>query len=197
MSPIIDHDELIIRMLASDDDQAVKVLFDQYYTLLSDVTFQLVHDKETSDDLIQELFINIWIKRHSINLHKPLSHYLIRAAMNRARNNRRDRSRSKEILTDNFKEYENSMFSIPADSDLQVNDIKALWKHANTLMSPRTRVIFMLSRKRSMSYKEIAAHLGVSVKTVEKNLTQALRILREVFKPYMKTILFFLTLPLE
>jgi RNA polymerase sigma-70 factor (ECF subfamily) len=194
---IIDHDELIIRMLASDDDQAVKILFNQYYELLSDVTYQLIHDRETCDDLIQELFINIWLKRHSLNLHKPLSHYLIRAVLNRARNYKRDKNRSKEILTDNFKEFESSLLSVTSDSSLHVGDIKKLLKQAKASMSPRTRVIFMLSRDRSMTYREIAVHLGISVKTVEKNQTIALRILRDALKLYMKTILLNLTLPLE
>lgn len=181
---IIDHDELIIRMLATDDDQAIKILFDQYYVLLNKVAMQLVRDPGASNDLVQELFIAIWTKRHSIKLHKPLAHYLVKSTMNRALNYIRNRARSKEFSIFSFKDFENTLLSNPADTSLLVSDIKALWDLAASKMTPRTRVVFMLSRDQGMSYKEIAAHLGISVKAVEKNLTQALRILREVFKAY-------------
>lgn len=193
----IDHDEFIIRMLASDDDRAVKILFEQYYDLLSDVLYQSIHDRDTGDDIIQELLLNIWLKRKSINLRPPLSHYLVRAAMNRGKNYKRNRLRTREILTFDFKEFENLGLSIPADSDLEIRDIKNLWKEAKKSMKPRTRIIFTLSRKRSMTYKEIALHLGISVKTVEKNLSQALRILHEFFKPYLKAIIVMLALPMD
>jgi RNA polymerase sigma-70 factor, ECF subfamily len=181
-----DHDELIIGLLSDDDDRGYKILFDQYYQLLSDILWQLIHDRERGDDIIQEILMSIWLRRYTIKLYKPLSHYLMRAAINRAHNYKRDRSRSKEILTDDFKEFENHVLSAPADTSLEITDIKSLRRHAIQLMRPRSRIVFLLSRKSAMTYKQIAAHLNISVKTVEKHMSKALVVLRDVLKPYLK-----------
>lgn len=183
-----DQDEFILRMLASDDEQAVKVLFDQYHEFLFDIACQYI-DSEDADDLIQELFITLWTKRHTLQITRPLDRYLAKSILNRVRNFRRDNRRSKEIVTIDFDSFENTLLDIPADSALTANDITLLWEKAKNRMPDHVRVTFLLSRKWAMSYSEIAAYLGVSKKTVEKNISQALRILREVFKAYFSVMI--------
>lgn len=184
----IDQDDFILRMLAADDEQAMNILFDQYYEFLFDIVCQYVKRIEDADDLIQELFISIWTKRHTLQITKPIDRYLAKAILNRVRNLNRDNQRAKEIAVHDFNVFEKSQVNIPADSSLTANDITLLWQQAKSKMPDHVKVTFLLSRKWGMSYAEIAAYLGVSKKTVEKNISQALRILREVFKTYFSVV---------
>lgn len=185
----IDQEDFILRMLASNDEQAVKILFDQYHEFLFDIVSHYVNNTADADDLIQELFISIWTKRHTLQITKPLDRYLAKSALNRVRNFKRDNRRSKEVTITNFDTLENSLLEIPADSALTASDINFLWEKAKAKMPDHVRVTFMLHRKWDLSYSEIAAYLGVSKKTVEKNMSQALQILREIFKTYFSIVL--------
>lgn len=190
----IDHDELILQMLAADDEQAIRILFDQHHALLSAVVYEHVEDRKTTEDIIQELFIYLWVKRHSLKFRKPLTFFLLRAVMNRIRNHKRQRWRRREVIVTDFLRAEHGNSTRAPDSELHVRDMRQLWAVAKRKMSPRVRVTYILSRKKKMSYPEIAAQLGISVKAVEKNISSALTILREVFGPYLHPILLLATL---
>ncbi len=184
----IDQEDFILSMLASDDEQAVKILFDQYREFLFDIVSQYINNTADADDLIQELFISIWTKRHTLQITKPLDRYLAKSVLNRVRNFKRDNRRSKEIVITDFDTLENSLLEVPADSALTAGDINFLWEKAKAKMPDHVRITFMLNRKWKMSYSEIAAYLGISKKTVEKNISQALQILREIFKTYFSIV---------
>lgn len=191
----IDQDDFILRMLAADDEQAMNILFDQYYEFLFDIARQYVKSIEDVDDLIQELFIAIWTKRHTLQITKPINRYLAKSILNRVRNINRDNQRAREVIVRDFNIFENVQFNIPIDSTLTANDIALLWEKAKNKMPEHVRITFLLSRKWDMSYVEIAAYLGVSRKAVEKNISQALRILREVFKTYFSVVALVILFP--
>ncbi|MEQ1587903.1 MAG: sigma-70 family RNA polymerase sigma factor [Cyclobacteriaceae bacterium] len=191
----IDPDDFILRMLADNDEHAITMLFDRYYQIIFDVVNQRLKNPEDANDLIQELFINIWVKRHTLNFKKPIIRYLMKSAINRTRNHLRDKRRQHEIPLDRWDEFENTWTSTPADSGLSAEEIKRLWKEAQSKMTGRIRISFLLNRKFSMTYSEIAQYLGVSQKAVEKYISQALTILREVFAAYLKVIVPILFLP--
>lgn len=186
---IFDQDDFILHMLLNDDEQGLVLLFDQYYEVLHDLVTAIIHSPEDGDDLIQELFISVWSKRHTLKLSKPLSRYLLKAAQNRAKNHIRDNRRRKTIPIDDVDLLENRVVTQPVDSALSAEDIDKLWSIARTRMSSKVRVTFMLSRNFQMTYPEIASYLGVSIKAVEKNISTALQILREVFSIYLKSCL--------
>jgi RNA polymerase sigma factor (sigma-70 family) len=185
----IDSDDFILRMLANDDEHAITMLFDKYYKFIFEVVNQRLKNSEDTDDLIQDLFINIWNKRHTLNFKKPLISYLLRSAINRSHNRIRDTLKKLEIPLENWNDIENTPTNNLADSSLTVEEINRLWKEAQSKMNSQMRTSFLLSRKLSMTYPEIALHLGVSQKTVEKYISQALKILREVFAPYLKIMI--------
>lgn len=195
----LDQDDFFLSMLAADDVHAMGILFDKYYDLLHTVVCQYVSDAEDADDIVQELFINLWKKRQTLNFTKPLSRYLIKAALNRTRNFLRDKKRSREVMTNPYtiKKYENRLLDSSSHSSLERDEINKLVAQAKQRMTPRVRFTYILSRNQSMTYAEIAAYMGISIKGVEKNMSIALRILRETFGPYLKILILFSVMELS
>jgi RNA polymerase sigma-70 factor (ECF subfamily) len=75
---------------------------------------------------------------------------------------------------------------------LKRQDIEHLAKQAIDLLPPKCRLIFNLSRSEEMSHAEIASHLGISKKAVEKQISKALKHLKHHLKPYLGVLLYFL-----
>jgi len=184
----IDQDELIHGMLVADDQQAIKILFNKYYRRLFSIVNQYIHNREDTDDLLQDLFIAIWTKRHSLDFKNSIYRYLIKSALNRAKNYKRNKSRSRVNIVNDPAKLETRMLDHPADSALSAEEVNALWKYAQSRMKSKAKTAFLLSRKLSMSYSEIAKTMGISEKAVEKNMSNALKVLREVFKNHFKMV---------
>ncbi len=185
-----DQDDTVLAMLAAGDKQAMKILFVRYYDLLFVVVNKYINNPEDTDDLIQDLFINIWSKKNTLHLTKTLARYLLKSALNRTRNVIRDKGRSPEILWDphTLPENENTSQLMDACSNLDIREIIRLEARAKQRMSPRVRFTYMLRRKMKLTNPQIAAHLGITVKGVEKNMSVAMRILKDIFKSYFKIL---------
>ncbi len=75
-------DEKLVALLRKDDRGAFELVYNKYATELYASAYNLLRDKETCEDLIQELFADVWQKRHSLHIHS-LKAYLYRATRNR------------------------------------------------------------------------------------------------------------------
>ena len=124
-----------------------------------------------AEEITQEVFIKLWLKRTSIDEDKSLNSYLYKIGKN--------------IIIDEFKkkikikatqEYQMSLI-IPCNNveeDMDYKDLQKQMEETLMYLPERRREIFELSRVKGLSHKEIAEELGISTKTVENHLTQAL-----------------------
>jgi len=164
--------------LRSGDTAALRRLFDQHYPrLLADV-FSYLPDEETCKDIAQDVFVELWNKRASLDIHTSLRAYLRRAAINRALNFIKSNRRT--VLEDTA-DWEDA-------ADTAAHDIgrKKEQEHLETALHQaidrlpeKCRIVFALSRFERLSHREIADQLGISVKTIENQITKAMRLLRE------------------
>jgi len=158
------------------DKSGFETIFKTHYTALCHFAYRYVNDKDTSQDIVQEVFIAMWQKKETITSEKPVKSYLFTAVKNRCLNYIRDHKKFRSYQLDVEIELEipveeMDVFSGP-ETQTQIN--QALDK-----LPPKCRQVFELSRYKEMKYKEIAAKLGISVKTVEVQMSKALKILRE------------------
>lgn len=186
----IDLDNFILSRLMADDQHGFTILFNAYYKLMLGVIRHHVHDPDAADDVLQKLLINIWNKRHTLNLPSPLAPYLVASSLNAARNYLRNKGRAKENVASETQVplFDSLQDNVPADSAVMLDDIDALVALAMQKMSPRVRYTYTLVRNKGMMYAEAAAALGLSVKAVEKHMGIALKVLRTVFSTHFKTI---------
>lgn len=169
-------------------DEKVEVLFRSYYPALCKSLYRILKDVSLAEDIVQEVFLKVWDKRHSIELNEASQAYLYRSCYNTALNFLKQQKPTAELdkLNETLSNREG------AESTLQYLETESLILEAIEALPPQTRRVFSLSRFEELSYKEIAARLNISVKAVEKHMAIALQRLRESLKDYLYVLLAFI-----
>lgn len=181
-------EETVLAALAQGEEWALDNLFRAHYTYLCQAVFRVIGDRSLAEDLVQEVFYELWRKRSSLTINQSLRAYLKRAAVNRTLNYIRDQ----RLIVDDESAmpFEVASAQIGALQQLEAEELEVQIESAIRDLPERCRLVFGLSRFEEMSNKEIAAHLDISVKTVENQMTKALRLLREKLSPYITILLF-------
>lgn len=174
--------ECLIRM-AAGDEQAFRQIYNRYYRTMVMGLMRMLNDVDTCREIAQEVFVEIWNKRATFEVHTSLPGYLRRASINKALNYIK---KNKRYV---FETLENQV-DVADDHEVQVEkqgeaeDVnQALYKAIETLPE-RCRIVFTLSRFEDMSHREIAEQLNISTKTIENQITKAMKILREALIQY-------------
>jgi len=167
-------------LIRNNPDEALQNLYKHYYNLLCNQVFLIIKDKSTAEDIVQDVFYEIWKKRETLNINQSLLAYLKRACRNRTLNYIRDNNIKWEDETKLIDLQDSSVSSDEAISTAELsNRINAVIAQ----LPEKCGIIFSLSRFEEMSYNEIAVSLNISIKTVENQISKALKILREkIFK---------------
>ncbi len=134
-------------------------------------------------EIVQESFINLWEKRQSIDISKSVKSYLTTSIRNKCLNYLRDTKKfnTEIILSDVlFQEvdFEQSDKLIEKELNNKINN-------AIDDLPEKCKEIFQLNRFENLKYKEIAVKLNISIKTVETQMSKALKHLRKKLKDYL------------
>lgn len=156
-------------------------LFKTHFVELTGFSQSFVHDKDAAQEVVQNVFIKFWEKREDINLEQSLKSYLYTSVRNRSLNYLRDNKKYRsEILDEQTTEYNSGL-----ETDHLVNDeLQRKIEDAIELLPEKCRQVFEMSRFEGLKYKEIAEKMNISIKTVENQISKALKILREELKDY-------------
>ena len=178
-------------MIRNLDEKTIETLFRELFTGLVQFAAGYVKDGEVAREIVQEAFVNLWEKRDTIDLSKPVKAYLSTSVRNRCLNYLRDnRKFSSSLLV---------LENLPGEpvygqSDRLVEtDLKEQIGKAIAELPEKCREVFLLSRNRNMKYQEIASHLGISVKTDETQMSKALQHLRLRLSEYLPVCLVLLS----
>lgn len=166
--------------LQAGDEQALEAIFHHYYRYLVVTAHQLLHDDARAKDLVQDVFFALWEKRNKLQLVGPLKPYLRRAVVNKCIDDMRRHKRWTN--TDRIEEWEQDALATPADQQLEHKELEQLVHRAVASLPERCQAVFSLSRFEELSHKEIASELNISVKTVENQITKALKWIRQVVR---------------
>ena len=158
------------------DEASFEILFRKLYGPLCKTIFKVVQDKQAAEDIAQDAFFVLWEKRKEVNV--SIKSYLYRAALNKAftyleRNKRWVRTQQ----DDDWYEFEPSANT--TQEIFQFNETQNEVNKAISSLPPACKTVFLMSRMEEMSYKEIAEALNISIKTVENQMSKALRIVKE------------------
>lgn len=170
---LIDDTELMER-LREGDDLALKLIYDKYWTQLYTSAYNMLHDQPACQDIIQDLFINLWNKREQIEIKASLKSYLFASVRYEVYRQVRHGSVREEI-------FENIQDRLQTPSEYGNIEHRELLSFVNSIvnnLSEKCKVVYKLSREEQLSHKEIASKLSISPKTVENHLNKALRQLR-------------------
>ena len=163
-------DEDLIILISKSDGQAFEELYERYWKSLLQTAFNIVDDKEAAYDIIQEIFVSLWIRKDDLKI-ETVSSYLFRATKLKVFEHLRKNKLSKKHIDQiSFIESVNS-----TEEWLQEKELQHQFKKSLSELSDRSKEVFEMSRFKDLSYKEIADTLNISVKTVEGHITKALR----------------------
>lgn len=169
-------DQELIDLLHQDGDKGIEAIFREHYPFVTNAVYKILPDKQLAEDLAQDVFFELWKKREALIINTSLRAYLKRAAVNKTLNYIRDKKmnfESDEMLP---------QLSHPEPGSLAGMEMEELQQRINTLIDKlpeRCRIVFMLSRFEELSHAEIARELSISPKTVENQITKALKFLKE------------------
>ena len=183
-SPFSSEDEQeIIRLVRQSDEEA----FHQLYLRYHDSLYRIIHyrcgDPSLSEDVLQDTFLKIWRNRESLDPHQSFWGYLNTISRNLLYDHfKHQKVRRRHEETADTPEISGSNPEAAAAGNLLR---EAIHRVVNESLAERCRMIFLLSRVEGYSNQEIADRLGISKKTVENQLTHALKILRKKCSKYL------------
>jgi len=183
------NDSELMQMLALEGEAAMEILFRRYYSEVCRAVYRIIPQTETAEDIAQEVFLALWKKRSQLTISTSLKSYLRRAAVNRALNHLRDQ----KIKWSDDAELPAMPDSGPGiPEQLETAELQQMVDQYINQLPEKCRLVFVLSRFESLSHAEIAAQLGISNKTVENQMTKALRFLKAALGPYIGRIILLL-----
>ena len=162
--------------------------FHTYFEGLHRYAFMILKDNDDAKDAVQTVFLRLWEKGTILDEQQSVKSYLYACVYNQCLNMKRHQKIKEKYVTDN---------NMPVYS--QNNDLISKETNRQILaqideLPPQCKLIFSKSRFEEKKYAEIAAELGLSVKTVEAQMGKALKILRDKLAEIMMTITILLTL---
>lgn len=180
-------DNTIFKQIQAGNEKAFDKLFLEYYSPLCRFACIYLKDQFASEEIIQDLFIYLWEHRNDLHIQSSVTSYLFTAAKNRTLNYIQ-KSKTRKIYENSYAAERNTEVSEIHDS-IDLKEIHLKLAKAMDDLPSKCRNIFHLSRNKNMSNKEIAAHLGISVKTVENQMTIALKRIKFSLSTYLGLIL--------
>ncbi|GAA0890838.1 RNA polymerase sigma-70 factor [Fulvivirga kasyanovii] len=176
----------IATQIRSGDEQAFEVLFKRHYAGMCGYAFRYVEDNAQAEEVVQDVFLNFWEKRLTLEITGSIEAYLYRSVRNACLNHIKH---TKVKLR-----YAESQVMSLSETDNQVSDKVVELELREKIdicvdqLPPERKRIFKLSREEGLKYKEIAGQLGLSVKTVEAQMGKALKFLRENLMEYLPVL---------
>ena len=166
-------DEQLVALIGQDNEPAFRELYDRFSTSLFTKAYNFLRQEDIARDCVQEVFVWLWQHRHTVQI-DHVHNYLHQAVRFQAFKSLRER---KEIVALDERLHQFTQ-TILQDDTLQYKELKAMLKSILIALPADQRELFLLNREQGLTYKQIAELKNISVKTVEKKMSLALKALR-------------------
>ncbi len=151
-------------------------LFSEYHQSLCYYAYRFVSDVTVAEDLVQDVFFDLWKNKEKVDLSFSIKPYLYKATYNKSidylrKNNMRE---EKWKQTELINRYNPENYIIEQEETLHLKEMQKEIQHCISKLPPQCKKIFQLSRNKGLKNKEIAEILNISIKAVEKQISKAL-----------------------
>ena len=180
--------KFLIDRLRKGEGSAYELLFNEYYKVLTVFANKYVNDIETAKELVQDLFVHLYEKRENLDINSSLKSYLFRSTHNRCINYinaQKIRTRHADYVMYTADIQENIL-----EQEVNKTELEHALYNAINQLPPKCRSIFKMNRFDGLSNAEIAERLKLSKRTVETQISKALKILRIKIEPYLAAGIF-------
>lgn len=158
-------------------------VFKANHKTLCNTAYRITRDIDSAKDIVQNVFLKLWDKRHELKIESTLEGYLYKATANASLNfieAKKLQMRFTEEIKASFIPSQDN-----ASESVRIKELETLIERTLLSLPPKCRAIFILNRYEGLRYKQIAEQLDISVNTVENQMAKALSLMREGLKPYL------------
>ena len=167
-------DAELLKVFNEDGSKGIELIFKQYYEVLCRTAVRITKEQNLAEDIVQEVLFELYKKREQVKI-ESLIGYLKRSVYNRSLNKVKA---SRDFVDSDEVSYELSDNDINSQETLEYQELESFIHSVIDGLPEKCRLVFVLNRFEQLSYKEVADKLDISVKTVENQMSKALRILR-------------------
>ncbi len=172
----IPSDKILLNLMREGDSTSFNTLFDRYWEMLYSTVFSVCSDREVCSEIVHDIFLNLWLKREKLQIESFKAYILASARYHVYRHVKNARKNSLEYRED--LEYSSHAALNDGELNIRYQDLEKSVDRELEELPRRCKEIFTLSRREQLSNDEIATRLDISKRTVENQLTHALRHLR-------------------
>lgn len=173
------ENDTIFQDIQADQREALDCLFGQYFGSLCHFVNSYLQDTMLSEEVVSDVFFNLWVKRKTLTISGSIKPYLFKAARNQAISYLRRPAYAHEPLEEDLWQDH----ALQPDALLIHQETKQHWQNLVDRLPTRCKLIFTLHREEAFTYREIANLLNLSEKTVENQMGKALKHLRMLATP--------------
>ena len=184
----IPSDKILLSLMKEGDAVSFNTLFDRYWKMLYSTVFSVCADREVCSEIVHDIFLTLWLKRETLQIESFKAYILASAQYHVYRHVKKARRNSLEYL-DNLEDL-SSVSMNDGELNIRYQDLEKSVERELAELPRRCKEIFTLSRREQLSNDEIATRLDISKRTVENQLTHALRHLRLSMKHFLVLFLF-------
>jgi len=173
--------------IVQSDKEAYNTLFREFFSPLVYFATKYTQNHAVSHDIVQDIFVTVWMERQDIDPHRSLKSYLFKMVRNKALNYNRDHA-DKLVALEQVNLSIIESFQMPAENENTSRLTEKFREWINELPD-RRREAFELSRYDGLDHDEIAEVMNLSVKTVNNHIVAALSHLRDCYKRYNEKLM--------
>jgi RNA polymerase sigma-70 factor, ECF subfamily len=170
-------DKELFQHIKRDDATALKILFEKYFSALCRFAFKFVRTTDIAEEVVSDVFLNIWLKKEKIEIRTNLKTYLFTAVRNQSLNYLKKNKIHLEGIETVIKE--NRVSDLKADRSITYEELKGDIDTLLQQLPEKRQIIFRMNRLDGLSYKEIAEILSISIHTVQNQMVAAIKFLTD------------------
>jgi RNA polymerase sigma-70 factor (family 1) len=170
----------LLLTIAKGDEKAFRKLFNHYWNHIYSVAFTFTKSIVLSEEVVQDVFLKIWLKREQLTSIINFKGYLFTVARNHIYNELRKKS-CEQSFVKHLEEYFIEMSSLPEEK-LFLKETQYLINEAVAHLPVQQRTVYELSRNAGLDHAQIADKLGISKLTVKSHMNKALRLIRQTYQ---------------
>ncbi|UZD24202.1 RNA polymerase sigma-70 factor [Algoriphagus halophytocola] len=186
MSEHIKKEQELISKIQKGDESAFVEVYHLYWKRLFNFGYKKLAKKEIVEGIVQEVFIDFWTKRQTLDIHSSLTSYLFTAVNYKIINQYKS-----QVVRENFAQKERKkgeQNDSSTDDKVLFDDLKANLKRVINRLPAQRRQVYQLRHNQGLSNIEIAQTLQISVSTVEKHMIKAMKDIRTGLREFTFSI---------
>ena len=176
----------LAHQLKLGNEKAYDFLMNSYYKSLCTYARTLTNDGNLAEDIVQNVFVEIWENKKNINPNYSIKSYLYKSVYNEFI----DQYRKNKPVIYLEKKYLEAIDLVVENEKRDISELLELLEKEIQNLPPKCRKIFLLNKKEGLTHIEISEHLNISIKTIEGHMTRAFKILSKKLGDKTDAILF-------